>query len=606
MTAPASIPVLPFVPVDDVIYPLPTRAQMEAALREQPDEFVKFMTARQRDIEARETDPFRHGYEPDIWHVVDDLLVRGNKVVLIDPRDDTPHEIMGGSEVYISGGNRSSKSEYAASRVVRKLVEKAKSRAWCFHTNGPSSIAQQQPRIYKYLPPEWRGLKKTKVADISYTQKNGFAGITPTFVAPNLAQCWFKNYAQDLNTIEGEELDICWMDELVTKEWIDAVRFRLATRGGVLIITFTAVEGYTATVKELLDGAQTVLEVDAHLLPVLREDGEPSGNYEKVPRVQQAMYPDLKIVYFHIFDNPFGNAPEIIKKAKAKGREGILLRCYGVANKAIGAQFPTFRREVHVISQKKFRELAPQGTNRHYLDPCSGRNWFMIWARALPDLRTIVIYREWPSPDLYIPGVGNPGTWAMPDGKKHDGKRGDAQKPWGFGLRRYVEEILRSEGWKDAQIQTALQRKDLTPGKGREWEKAETIWSRSMDSRFGAAPTLAHSQSITLIESMAELGMYFDPTPGEHQQEGIDVINDLLYFDVERWQREGNVAVDNSPRLLVTENCKNMIYALQEWTGMDGQHGACKDPVDLCRYLALDPPQYLDDEILAVRGGGSY
>ena len=146
MTDAPAIPVLPFVPEDDPVLPLPPREQMERAWLEHPAEFADYLTKRQRAIELRESDPFAHGYEPKIWALADDLLVRGRRVVLIDPRDDTPHEIVGGSELYISGGNRSSKSEYAASRVVRKLVEKNMARAWCFHSTGPTSIAMQQPR----------------------------------------------------------------------------------------------------------------------------------------------------------------------------------------------------------------------------------------------------------------------------------------------------------------------------------------------------------------------------------------------------------------------------------------------------------------------------
>ncbi len=594
--------VLPFVPADDPVLRLPSPAEMEALLRgPEAESFMAFLTDRQAQIENREKDPFRHGYEPAIWGVCDDLLCRGVKVVLIDPVDSTPREIMGGSEIYCSGGNRSSKTEYAASRLVRQLVKKPWARAWAFHTTGPSSIAMQQPRVWKYLPPEWKNMRKSRVADIKFSPKNGFAGITPNFVGPNGAQCWFKNYAQSEDTIEGEELDLCWLDELVPISIIEGVRLRLATRNGVLIITFTPIKGYTPTVKTLIHGATDVLSVPATLLPILGEDGQPTGRLEKVPRVQQAMIPDLKIVYFHIFDNPFGNAPEVIKKAATKGRDGIKCRCYGVPTETIGAQFTMFKAEIHVITREHFAAHCKTGTNKHVTDPCSGRNWFHLWARALPDERTLVIYREWPTPGGYIRGVGDPGWWAEPDGKLHDGKRGDAQKPWGFGHERNAEEILRAEGWQDAQILDGIRRQNCMPGKGEAWAKAETIFQRDMDSRFGAAPTLARGESTTLIDSMAELGMQFEPAPGEHQQEGIDEIQNLLYFDSEK-----AIGPENKPRLLITENCRNLIFALETFTGMDGPHGACKDPVDVLRYISLAPPLYLPDYALKSRGGGSY
>ena len=140
----AALPPLPFIPEDDPVFPLPGATEMEAALRDNPREFAQFLTERQEKVRLRKEDPFRHGFEPAIWHVADDLLCKGCKVVLIDPVDGTPREILGGSEVYLSGGNRASKTDYAAKRLVQKLYAKPWQRTWCFHTTGPSSIAMQQ------------------------------------------------------------------------------------------------------------------------------------------------------------------------------------------------------------------------------------------------------------------------------------------------------------------------------------------------------------------------------------------------------------------------------------------------------------------------------
>ena len=95
-----------------------------------------------------------------------------------------------------------------------------------------------------------------------------------------------------------------------------------------------------------------------------------------------------------------------------------------------------------------------------------------------------------------------------------------------------------------------------------------------MDSRFGAAPTLARNESKTLIESMVELGLEFEPAPGEHQREGIDQVNDLLYYDPEK-----PIGPANKPRLLILETCRNVIWA-------------------------LDPPVYFPPEAIVCKGGG--
>ena len=54
-------------------------------------------------------------------------------------------------------------------------------------------------------------------------------------------------------------------------------------------------------------------------------------------------------------------------------------------------------------------------------------------------------------------------------------------------------------------------------------------------------------------------GNLFDPRvrPREHQREGIDQVNDLLYYDPEK-----PIGPANKPRLLVLETCKNVIWAL--------------------------------------------
>jgi hypothetical protein len=81
----------------------------------------------------------------------------------------------------------------------------------------------------------------------------------------------------------------------------------------------------------------------------------------------------------------------------------------------------------------------------------------------------------------------------------------------------------------------------------------------------------------------------------------------VLDFAAVFWARvDKAVGPDNKPRLLIHERCKNVIWALENWTGLDGQHGARKDFIDLLRYMALNPPVYLLPEAMECRGGGAY
>jgi hypothetical protein len=51
----------------------------------------------------------------------------------------------------------------------------------------------------------------------------------------------------------------------------------------------------------------------------------------------------------------------------------------------------------------------------------------------------------------------------------------------------------------------------------------------------------------------------------------------------------------NAPKMFVSSECPNLIYALREWTGKDGNKGACKDWIDLLRYAALAELTYIGE-----------
>jgi hypothetical protein len=195
------------------------------------------------------------------------------------------------------------------------------------------------------------------------------------------------------------------------------------------------------------------------------------------------------------------------------------------------------------------------------------------------------VYREWPStghPGAYIPGIGDPGPWTLP-GQPADGVRGPAQSAFGFGLDRYIQEILRLEG-------------------------KEEIQERWMDSRYAANPTTTKEGSTTHIEQLAELDMQFLAASGKEIVEGTGLINDKLDYDseIELGKFSPTLARLNEPKLFISRNCTNTIYSLREWTGKDKQHGACKDPIDVLRYATLAGLDYIGADAYTWQGGGSY
>jgi hypothetical protein len=531
------------------------------------EQFLAIHRQREEQIARMAEDPWRYGWLNPAWARAD--------AAFASLREQFPKGV---TELLILGGNRSGKSRYFARRAMQHLVNKPGAKVWCLQSTEAASIQNQQPYLWEYLPAEWKPmasgkLKKGAVANITYSQKGGFT--ENSFVLPNGSQCWFKFYSMDVTSIEGSELNFVWADELVTPDWIEALRFRLLTRDGELGVGFTPVEGYTPTVKEYLDGATTIEECPAPLLPRYK-----NGNLiglENVPRIQQCTREKARVVYFHTADNPFGNPEAMETELRGSNRERILMRAYGVPTKAKLSMFPKFRDQVHIVPHDK---IPKDGTCYHFVDPGEGKTWAMLWVRFTPDGRCWV-YREFPDQISYIEGVGQAGPWAEPDGRLLDGRPGPAQKACaGFTFADYKRVIELAEK-EDA---------------------AEPI-ERWMDSRYGNTPSMTEEGVKTLIDQCDEkMDMQFRATSGKAIVEGVAVINDMLGYDDTR-----EVDATNSPKLYISERCQNLIFSLKTWTGADGKKSASKDFIDILRYLALaDGVGYQDPEGLRARGGGCY
>ena len=210
------------------------------------EEVMRLFLMREQRVRAEQSDPHRYGTELESWKDADNLL--------------NTH-----SEMLILGGNRAGKTEYAAKRIAQAFVgadlngfapdwikDKFKKRGlniWCLHTTNMTSVSMQQNVFQKYLPPELKEAKRSKSTQVSWTQKNGFSDNTAVY---NGNQIWFLNYSQDIKVVEGGEVDFVWCDELVPADWLETLKYRLITRNGKLLVTFTPILGYTQTVKEFI------------------------------------------------------------------------------------------------------------------------------------------------------------------------------------------------------------------------------------------------------------------------------------------------------------------------------------------------------------------
>lgn len=598
------------------ILPLITPEQA-VAMGEQA--FIAAFNRREEMIAQEKHDPLKYGWEPPIWKVVDSLL-GWERYGWVDADYAEAMRRHCGYEkpvqiVLINGGNRASKSEDCGKRTQMLLNQLPKERAWLFHSSEQNSVEYQQALMWAYMPPELRRSIRSEVTYITYNQKNGFTD--NKFVLPNGSECSFRNYGQDIQLIEGGEVKIVWASELIPPEWVETLALRIATKDGFMLIDFTPVTGYTPTVKMFQDGARVVQESVAFLLP--KDGGEPdvdramavenvdawlegkSGQpevpegrkFEMVPRVMRCAEDHKAVVFFHSSDNPYGNPRGVWNQIQSIPADDKRMRFYGVASKQASARFPKFKVGVHTIADD---QIPPTGTNYLFVDPASARNFFMQWWRFTPEEAFIVA--EWPG-NYEIPNIGFPGPWAVPDGRKPDGRPGPAQRAFGFGLIQYKQEIARIEGWKDAEKKRSGDTSESEWVKG--WIETNgsrmEVYMRYMDSRFASAQKAEDDRPVTLLEQFDDIGLTFLPTPGDDIAEGVQMLNDLLYYDE-------NKPIDffNKPKLRIADSCKNTIFAFQTWTGADGQKGATTDPIACARYAALADCQYVGP--VSKAGGG--
>lgn len=510
------------------------------------DELARILRIREEKILAEKTDPYRHGYEPFHWMAADELL-------------------KGHQELCVLGGNRAGKTEWAAKRIVSTMINVPNARVWCLHTTSPSSIQMQQNVIWKYIPAEYKTLKKGKVTNVQYSQKNGFSD--GTFIFPNGSQCYFMNYAQEKRVIEGGECDVIWCDELVPLDWIETLRYRVVTRRGKLIVTFTPISGYTNVVKEYISGCKVLESKQATILDqkIQHTPGIPPGH---MPYRAKSRGKDAGVIWFHSQFNPYNPFDELCRTLEGKTTYEKKIRAYGWADGLAGAQFPRFG-DLNEIDHDKIPEV---GTNYMVVDPAGARNWFMLWLRAVGngDKTQWFIYREWPDATF--------GEWALPDSKL-DGKAGPAQRAGGGrGINEYKELI-------------------------RELEGAEVIEERFIDPRAGATQAASKEGGTSLIELLDSDPdpMYFQQAAGLRIEDGVTLINDALAHNPGE-----PLSSINQPKLYISKRCENLIYSLREWTGADGDKGASKDPIDCLRYLAVMQPEQYDEESFKCKGGGSY
>ena len=600
--------------------------------------------ALERESARRREDPFAFGYEPPIWYVASALLagspVSEGMAARVRERTGLGWEDFAERmrlacgfeapvrELLIMGANRSGKTDWASKRLVRRLAAGRNEQLVVGAQTRETSRSTQQDRVWHYLPRDLRARngERGNVFYLNHKDQTGFTFNKITM--DDHSNLRFVTYEQDVNAImEGPAFDEGWLDEEFGKRWLDALRFRLSSKRGTLIATFTPVSGYTPVVADFLEGMTVTRRTTAYLLPRdggpplphaqlglseaewdavkagepggapesrpedcfawLEDDGPfsepenvaPGRVFEQVPRVARKRDGSAAILWFLGRDNPYGAPGRVIEVAagNVRAEEAIRRRVYGLATQTRGGRF-RFDKARHVRPDAEVPELLARTM---VTDPAPERNWFALWM-GVDAAGDVWVYREWPG-DYEIPGQGVPGDWAVVSDRRggvNDGDRGPAQEKFGFGLEKYKAEWARLEGWADAQgwaVAQPVNREAFPPSEEiLRWAEShgtrEPLRRRVIDSRAGSQSKIGFGGDRTLLELCQELCADFVPASGRRIGAGEELINALL---------------DPAPggrRLFVAASCKNTIFALGHLTGADGQKGACKEPIDCLRY----------------------
>lgn len=625
----------PRLPLMDIglLWSLSQRGEMASVL-----EWAK---SRHQEIELEERDRYRYGWRGDPgksrelgggWKRAVDQIAAVKKA--------NPRAI---PKILCMGGNGSSKSEFGAWYACKLMVEKAGAQVAVLCPSQTQARKVLMSRLFDNLPFEWRpaetGKSKSGITgNISYTRKMGFT--ENTFILPNGSRCTFYFYLDgDPLSIEGDQLDVVLADEEVPVEWLEACEYRLARTGGTLMALFTPISGYIPTVSWFRGVARVVESREA---PLLREvvpasederdgldddgpktlilppwlDGPPGAQMRPVrlPVVEHGADYTRRIIYFWTQDccypaDSYETLVELLRSNK-RGANEVKTRAYGIACKVKDARFPLLNVAAHAITLARAQsgEVPKAVTWYHLLDPASGRNHVMQWWAKTADGREICV-REWPQQDDFIPGVGQPGPWAVDakKGKLVDGVRGPAQEPFGLTTKQYAAEIRRVE------VELAKLYEGRTDG------EPVNVMFRLMDSR--ALDTVTHGRSY--YSEFAAEKIYFRETSGQALNPrsdnpdaicGVNLISDALGYNV-----DAPLSMDNRPRMLIVyepadadagksvpKGCGNTWDSLQNWTGADGLKGARKDFIDLCHYAQRAEMRHIPPRAEGMPGGGGW
>lgn len=594
---------------------------------------VDLFARRRGMIELARGDPYRFGYEPDIWLVARAVLgmevipeVRRHMLAERTGWDEArvwarwrdgvcsrlglPHYL---TELMISGANRAAKTELAAKMSHEVGMEPGR-KVWVGSQQWANSLDTVQDRMHRYIPKVWPLNYRSPQEYIRWSMKNGFTG--NSFVNRVGSKFKFLFYTQKReDALEGPECHFGWMDEEVPFDFLESLRMRVASVAGRIVLTFTPVSGYTPAVADYLEGMRVVRWSHAYMLP---RDGGEAAPWHALG-LTRAEYAGLERRIDMREDGPQSapnsRAEDCVRWVTGEWSD----RDENVEPRRVWELVPrvalcrSAQRGVMWFHGRDnpygnpLEVIRKAGANRNAGDEIRKRVYglalkakgkrFKAFDRTVHIAEAgacVTVYREWPGADE-VPGRGVPEPWAKRSSRKkgiNDGDPDGGQQKFGFSVNRYKFEIARLEGWRDWEEWTERGSPGYEDGGSsipddaeiEGWNDAngsrEEVAYRIVDGRACRQSKIGMEADKTLIDLLNETGMAWEAASGKHIDSGEERINGAL-----EWARSPEGVLSKMPGLVFSARCANHIFAMENYMGDDGQKGACKEPVDCLRYL---------------------
>lgn len=408
-------------------------------------------------------------------------------------------------------------------------------------------------------------------------------------------------------------------DEGLALNWLRMIKRRAPYRQAKIIWSYTPIKGITPSIKETAGVLQveTSAPADRHIKFDKFLADVPGCPRGEMPVTARCSMPRTSAVYFHIDPQAFNDYFRIVA-ADCQGKEQRYIEriAFGYSRDTVDRQFGNFG--AHNII--KAEHLPATGTNYKICDPADVRPTFTIWARVVPGLEPdkpdLYVYRDWPDAPTF-------GEWAVATEREvnedtrrgWDGDKGPAQANPDLGYAGqkkvwYDKETVYPESASGIERDPYRRALQLKLGSNAAAFTREEVFERIIDSRFGPRPhQTEHGMTCMVWEfekehTDAATGEILEPMYFRMADGGsidLNCIKELLEY-----QRDDAGMISRPPRLYVSEECHQVIWALSNYTGKSGEAGASKDVIDVLRYMAGAQLIPVSQDTFRSRGGGSY